>query len=217
MEAEDDDLMISGIQHFLFCKRQWALIHIEKQWQENILTSDGRFLHERADDPKLREKRGNSLLVHALHVRSNDLSIYGICDAVEFTKSETGAHLHGRKGLFQPEVVEFKHGREKHNLSDTYQLLAESMCLEEMLGVTIERGSLYYFATNKRVQIEFTNEMRADLKNVISEMRTYWQRRYTPKVKTGKWCERCSLAEVCLPVLMRKKSAKAYVESRLSE
>lgn len=217
MGIEDDDLMISGIQHFLFCKRQWALIHIEKQWQENLLTSDGRFLHERADDPKLREKRGDSILVHALHVRSDELGVYGICDAVEFTKSADGARLRGRKGLFQPEVVEFKHGREKHDLSDTYQLLAESMCLEEMLGVTIQYGSLYYFATNKRVQIEFTDEMRMDLKSVIGEMRTYWQRRYTPKVKTGKWCQRCSLAEVCLPILMHKKSAKAYVESRLSE
>ncbi|WP_461212785.1 CRISPR-associated protein Cas4 [Lacticaseibacillus sp. GG6-2] len=217
MYNEDDYLMISGIQHFLFCRRQWALIHIENQWQENTLTYDGRAKHERADSPKLKEKRGDKLIVHALRVHSSNLGIYGVCDAVEFTESEYGVRLSGRDQLYRPEVVEYKHGHQKRNLSDTYQLLAESMCLEEMLGGRINQGSLYYFETNQRVTVSFTEEMRTDLLSKIREMRQLWTKHYTPKVKTGAWCKRCSLSEICLPVLMKKRSAAKYVEGMLEE
>ncbi|WP_125705664.1 CRISPR-associated protein Cas4 [Lacticaseibacillus daqingensis] len=217
MYAEDDYLMISGIQHFLFCRRQWALIHIEHQWEENTLTYDGRAKHTRADTPSLREKRKDKLLVHAMRVHSSELGIYGVCDAVEFTESNDGMRLVGRSKRYRPEIIEYKHGHQKRDLSDTYQLLAETLCLEEMLGGRIDFGSLYYFETNQRVTIEFTEAMRQDLLDRLQEMRRLWKRQYTPKVKTGPWCKRCSLQEICLPALMKESSVAAYIEGRLDE
>lgn len=94
---DEDDLMLSGIQHFQFCKRQWALIHIEQQWEENVGTIEGQYLHRKADQPFLREKRGDKLIVRALPVKSVELGITGICDVVEFTRDDNGVQIQGRK------------------------------------------------------------------------------------------------------------------------
>lgn len=215
--TDDDMLMISGIQHFIFCRRQWALIHVEQQWVDNVLTYEGQNLHERADNPAFHEHRGDLLTIRALPVRSTMYGITGICDVVEFRDDPLGVRLRGHNGTYQPTVVEYKHGKPKHDLSDILQLLGESVCLEEMLGGKIEYGELFYFETRKRVRIDFDESLRQQFTTIINEMHQYWRRRYTPKVKTGPWCKRCSLAEVCLPELMKKKSATAYIEERLSE
>lgn len=111
--AEDDFLMLSGIQHFAFCRRQWALIHIEQQWAENVRTAEGALMHERAHDPKLKEKSKNMLVVHALPVSSENMGISGECDVVEFHKVEDGIRLYGHRGLYRIYPVEYKRGRTK--------------------------------------------------------------------------------------------------------
>ncbi|QVI35696.1 Dna2/Cas4 domain-containing protein [Lacticaseibacillus chiayiensis] len=136
--SEEDWLLISGIQHFVFCKRQWALIHIEQVWKDNVLTYEGTQLHTNTDDVTFKEKRKDLLVVRGLRVHSAELGISGICDVVEFNKSQDGVQLNGRKSRYQPLVVEYKHGHQKRDLSDTLQLVLETMCLEEMLGATID-------------------------------------------------------------------------------
>lgn len=217
MYEEQDYLMISGIQHFLFCRRQWALIHIEQQWQENVLTLEGQYLHEKADQPTIREKRKDRLIVRALPIHSPTLGITGICDVVEFMHDPNGVPLNGESGTFSPIPVEYKHGKPKQELSDILQLTAQAVCLEEMLVCEVPKGYLYYHETKRREEIEITPALREELQKNVAEMHQYWQRRYTPKVKTGNFCKKCSLQNICLPKLMNVQTVKSYLDRRLCE
>lgn len=148
---ECDFLQISGIQHFMFCRRQWALIHIEGLWAENLRTVNGEIFHERAHDPSLSEKRGDMITVRALRVFSSELGISGECDVVEFRRDdENGAKLRGRDGRWIPTPIEYKSGSSKVGDADRLQLCAQAMCLEEMLGVEIELGYMFYGETHRR-------------------------------------------------------------------
>lgn len=216
--VEDDFLMISGIQHFLFCKRQWALIHIEQQWQENVLTLEGQFLHEKADQPLLREKRGEKLIVRALPVHSYSLGVTGICDVVEFIQDKNGTPVLDYPGNYNVIPVEYKRGKPKNDLSDTMQLAAQAICLEEMLLCNkINVAYVYYHEIRHREEIALTEEIRNELKRNIEEMHSYFARKWTPKVKTGSFCKRCSLFDLCLPELNKNKSVKSYLERKLKE
>ena len=216
--VEDDFLMISGIQHFLFCKRQWALIHIEQQWQENVLTVEGQFLHEKADQPGLREKRGDKIIVRALPVHSYSLGVTGICDVVEFIRNSNGTPILDYPGNYNVIPVEYKRGKPKTDLSDTMQLAAQAICLEEMLLCNkINVAYVYYHEIRHREEIKLTDEIRNELKQNIEEMHQYFSRKWTPKVKPGSFCKRCSLIDLCLPELNKNKSVKSYLERKLKE
>lgn len=214
---EDEFLMLSGIQHFQFCKRQWALIHIEQQWEENVRTLEGQFLHERADQPFIREKRGNKLVVRAMPIQSSELKITGICDVVEFIKDESGIQLFGRDEKYVAYPVEYKRGKPKTNESDILQLTAQAMCLEEMLLCEIPVGYLFYNEIKQRVEVPISTYYREKVKEKVKEMYVYYQKRHTPKVKTGKFCKSCSLQHICLPRLMNKRSVKSYIEGLIEE
>ena len=115
----DELLPLSGIQHFLFCRRQWALIHVERQWQENALTAEGRIMHKRVDDPFFTETRNGVVTARAVPIASYRLGLVGVCDVVEFTESPEGVNLPGRAGRrYLPAPVEYKRGKEKHDHSD---------------------------------------------------------------------------------------------------
>ncbi|WP_367297760.1 CRISPR-associated protein Cas4 [Loigolactobacillus coryniformis] len=215
--TEDDFLMISGIQHFRFCRRQWALIHIEQAWQDNLLTFDGQILHTKADQPEIREKRNDKLIVRSLPVHSRELGLTGICDVVEFTEATDGVSIFGSHKKYLPQPIEYKHGHKKYDLSDTLQLLAQAVCLEEMLGCQISSGGVFYQKTRRREVIEFTANLREQLKKTTRLMHQYWTKRYTPKVKTGAWCKSCSLADICLPELLSKQTVQSYLRRRLDE
>ena len=144
MYAEDEYLALSGIQHYAFCPRQWALIHLEQQWSENVLTMQGNLMHERAHDEFSREKRGSMLIVRGLGIHSRNLGLSGKCDVVEFHRSSEGVPLAGEEGLWLPTPVEYKHGKAKRHDADRLQLCAQAMCLEEMLGADVPIGFLYY-------------------------------------------------------------------------
>ena len=157
---ENEYLQLSGIQHFCFCRRQWALIHLEQQWQENLLTAQGQLDHIRCHDDSLREKRGDLLTIRGMRVVSHTLRLNGICDVVEFHADVNGVPLQGRDGLWQPFPIEYKHGTAKQNNADQLQLCAEAIALEEMLVCTVPRGALYYAADRRREMVEFTSELR---------------------------------------------------------
>jgi len=212
----DDLLPLSGIQHFLFCRRQWALIHVERQWQENALTAEGRIMHNRADDPFFTETRNGVITARSVPIASYRLGLSGVCDVVEFTLSPDGVKLPSRDGLYLPAPVEYKRGREKRDPCDEAQLCAQAICLEEMLAVTIPRGYLYYGQTRHRVVVELTAELRDLVREMSDEMHAYFQRGYTPRVKTSKACRACSLADVCLPVLQEKvMPASKYIKQQI--
>lgn len=217
MYTEDEYLMLSGIQHFVFCRRQWALIHIEQQWEENYRTADGRVMHRNVHDAGFHEKRGDLVISRAMAVSSQRLGISGECDAVEFRKDSSGIEIFGLEGRYSVTPVEYKRGQPKEDSCDKMQLAAQAMCLEEMLCCRIDTGFLYYGETHRRLKVEINEQLRQDTENALREMHELFRKRYTPKVKRSKACNACSLKNICLPVLCSQKSAKDHILSMLEE
>ncbi len=208
---EEDYLQLSGLQHFAFCRRQWALIHIEDQWAENVRTVDGRIIHEHVHDQGSRESRGDLLIVRGLAIHSAQLGVSGQCDAVEFRRDPDGVPLQDRLGLWRPYPVEYKRGKPKEHSADELQLCAQAMCLEEMLCCSIPEGALFYGQSRRRTIVRFTPELRGQVRDSLAEMHELYRRHYTPKVKPSKACSACSLKELCLPKLMRNRKVSDYL------
>ncbi len=219
LEYTSEELLpLSGIQHFCFCRRQWALIHIERQWKENALTVDGKLMHDRVDDPFFTESRKDGIITRSLPVVSYRLGLNGVCDVVEFVPAADGVELRGRSGRFEPILVEYKLGKEKLDHSDEAQLCAQAFCLEEMLSVNISTGCLFYGRTRRRVEVEFTPELRSLVTKYSAEMHAYFKRGYTPQVKPSKACRSCSLADICLPDLQKKAiPASKYIQMHIDD
>ena len=214
---EDDWLQLSGLQHFAFCRRQWALIHIESQWAENYNTVDGNIMHERVHDQEFQESRGDRLTVRGLAIHSAELGVSGQCDAVEFFKDPAGVHLQGRDGLWLPYPVEYKRGKPKEHSADELQLCAQAMCLEEMLCCTVAEGALFYGEPHRRTAVSFTPQLRCEVQDSLAEMHRLYQSRHTPRVKPTKACNACSLKELCLPRLMNRKKVADYLAAAMEE
>ncbi len=214
---EDDYLQLSGLQHFAFCRRQWALIHIENQWAENLRTTEGELMHERAHDASLRERRGNVITMRGVSISSPVLGVSGKCDVLEFRADPRGIHLPETEGTWQPYPVEYKRGRTKENPADRLQLCAQAMCLEDMLCCEIPEGALYYGEPHRRDVISFSDELRHMVRENLEEMHRLYRRGYTPRVKPGKFCNACSLKSLCLPKLMKAQSAVGYILSAMEE
>lgn len=175
-DNEDDNfLMLSGIQHFQFCKRQWALIHIEQQWEENVRTIEGQHLHKKADQPFAREKRGDKLVVRGMPIKSEQLGITGICDVVEFIKDSAGVPISGAEGTYVAVPVEYKRGKPKSGDEDVLQLAAQAICLEEMLLCDIAVGYLFYNEIKHRVAIALTPELKNKARMIFTEMQEYYK------------------------------------------
>lgn len=216
-KRDDTYLLLSGIQHFQFCPRQWALIHIEQQWAENIRTIEGQALHQKADDPFQREKRKEKLIVRGMAIKSEQLNISGQCDVVEFIEDASGVPIHGTPGTFIPVPVEYKRGKPKINPADELQLAAQAMCLEEMLLCAVPIGYLYYHETKHRHPVPITKELRDLVLATVTKMNDYYNRRHTPRAKIGPHCNNCSLQEICLPRLTERESVADYMNRRLWE
>lgn len=214
---EEDYLQLSGLQHFAFCRRQWALIHIEGQWAENFRTVDGTLLHEHVHDQESRESRGDLLIIRGLAIHSAQMGVSGQCDVVEFRRDPAGVPLRGREGRWLPYPVEYKRGKPKEHDADELQLCAQAMCLEEMLCCEVPSGALYYGEPRRRTAVSFTPELRRQVQDSLIEMHQLYERRHTPKVKTSKACNACSLKGLCLPKLMSRKSAAAYLQGAMEE
>ena len=215
--SEEDFLSLSGLQHFVFCRRQWALIHIENQWKDNYRTVDGTLMHEKAHDRENEESRGNLLIRRGVSVYSAELGISGQCDVVEYRRSEDGIPLSGKDGLWQPYPVEYKRGMPKTDNSDKLQLCAQAMCLESMLCCDIPEGALFYGEIRRRETVLFTDELRAQVREQLAQMHELYKKGHTPKAKSAKRCSACSLKELCLPELTKKRSVSAYLKAALEE
>lgn len=216
---DDDLLMLSGIQHFMFCPRQWALIHVEQQWADNALTTEGSLLHQRVDDPLARQINNGVLTLRRVPLISHRLRLSGFSDAVEcrsVAEGEPGAvRLSGRDGWWSVLPVEYKHGREKADETDEVQLCAQCMALEEMNGASVRRGAIFYWQTRKRVYVDMTDALRGKTESLAAQM---WELmaegRTPPPVKTPK-CGRCSLRDICMPEETAGLSAKTYLKRTL--
>lgn len=209
--------MLSGIQHYAFCPRQWALIHIEQQWEENYFTVMGNIMHENVHDKEFTEKRKNVVITRGMPVFSRTLGVRGDCDVVEFHKDKDGIPLSNYDGTYQPIPVEYKRGKPKEHDADILQLCAQALCLEEMLVCRINSGFLYYGETRRRLEVVLDEELRLKVKDSFEKMHQLFDKNYTPKVKATKACKACSLSELCLPKLNKKISVADYLERNLDE
>lgn len=207
--------MLSGIQHFAFCRRQWALIHIEQQWADNYRTTAGELMHRRAHDEGSFEKRGKLLIVRGMRIASRALGLSGQCDVVEFHQDAGGVELFGYEGKWRPIPVEYKNGEPKEISADELQLCAQAMCLEEMFQTSIPEGYLYYGRNRRRSHVEFAEPLREQVRKMTEEMHQLFRRGYTPNVKPTKQCRACSLESLCVPKLQKVKTVREYIEHNI--
>ncbi|WP_029009606.1 CRISPR-associated protein Cas4 [Azospirillum halopraeferens] len=207
MEEDDDPVPLSALQHDLYCPRQCALIHVERQWAENRFTAEGRLLHEQVDAGG-RDERGGVQTVRALPLRSARLGLAGVADAVEF-------HPPGRR----PFPVEYKRGRPKAHRADEVQLCAQALCLEEMTGTPVPEGALFYGETRRRVPVAFDAGLRRLTEDTAAAVRALLRDgRTPPPVYEARKCGACSLAEACRPKrLTRPPPVAAWLAERLAD
>lgn len=206
MYNEDDLLMLSALQHLLFCPRQCALIHVEQLWIENRLTAEGRILHERVHTAA-KESRRTIRLEFDMPIRSLELGLIGRADVVEF-------HIQDN-GVWQPYPVEYKRGRPKKDDSDRVQLCAQALCLEEMLSVYVPTGALYYGKKKRRIEVEFDQDLRATTIEAARTLHDLFQNRRTPPPQYSRRCDNCSFVELCLPRTVGKKNKVANYMKRM--
>lgn len=220
MYTEEDMLMLSGIQHYMFCPRQWALIHLEQQWNENRLTMEGQLLHSNADNPEYRQKNGNTITLRSVRIASKRLGLYGLTDAVELlptSDGESGIRCKAYPGLWRPFPIEYKRGRPKHTPVDEVQLAAQAMCLEEMYGIDIDYGALFYGETRHREVISINSQLREQVIVNAEQMHKIIQTGDLPKASKGKYCKNCSLVDLCMPNIESCSSANTYLKKYLYE
>ncbi len=230
MRCDEEELLpLSGVQHLVFCERQAALIHVEGAWADNGLTVEGSYRHRRVHDvaPR-RERRGDLIIVRGLSLHSFELGLSGVADVVEFriaTDLEPsgpgglppGIRLPGTSGLWAPFPVEYKRGRPKSHPADEVQLCAQALCVEEMLGVYIPAGALFYGKEQRRVGVAFSPGLRASTLNAAHRFHELVRKGETPAADRGEKCESCSLVSLCVPEAMsRRRSVKRFVAAEIN-
>jgi CRISPR-associated exonuclease Cas4 len=207
----DETIALSALQHYLFCPRQCALIHVEQIWSENVYTAEGRVLHEQADKPGAQSRRGVRT-VTAMPLSNAELGIAGVADVVEFHRLEDE-----RAERAYP--VEYKRGKPKAHRADEVQLCAQAMCLEFMLKQSINEGALFYGKTRRRVVVPIDAELRALTISTIESVRSLVREGRTPPASyDARRCDSCSLIDDCRPhMLGRHASAQAWFEAQLED
>ncbi|HOX59260.1 MAG TPA: CRISPR-associated protein Cas4 [Verrucomicrobiota bacterium] len=220
MFDEDDLLPISALQHLAYCERQWALIHVESTWTENVLTVEGRHLHARVHevDP---EQRGSVRVARGLRLRSLAFGLSGQADVVEFHRLEgdeaAGASLPGVNGRWRPFPVEYKRGRPKRGNCDEVQLCAQALCLEEMLQAEVPAGALFYGRTRRRVEVRFQAGLREATLGLTRRLHELAGAAHTPAASFGPRCRRCSLIDRCLPRATSHRSVARYLSGAIPD
>jgi CRISPR-associated exonuclease Cas4 len=207
----DDFLPLSGLQHVVFCERQAALIHVERVWQENTATALGRIVHERADQPGRDHRRGVRV-VRAMPLLSHRLRVVGVADTVEYHRTAP------RSQAEIPFPVEYKRGRARSQLADQVQLCAQAICLEELHGIEIPEGALFYDASHRRVSVSFSNALREQTAAAAARMHELFAKRLVPSAKHGPHCKSCSLESICMPELTsRRDRVSSYLAQLVDE
>ena len=210
MYREDDLIPISALQHVMFCERQYALIHLEQAWEENLFTAEGRLLHERVDKEH-HEYRKLYKTEYGMAVRSLEYGLIGKADVVEFQKDPAG-------GYISIEPVEFKRGRNKEEDYDRVQLCAQAFCLEEMFKTEVTQGQFYYLQEHRRTQLLFNTKLRQRTEKLIIRIREIINKQQTPQaVYNKKKCDRCSLIDICMPKALDEggKNISRYIRNSI--
>ena len=200
---EEELIQLSALQHFVFCPRQCALIHIEQVWSESGLTAEGRIMHERVHEQD-RESRGDVRIEYGLPLRSMRLGLVGKADVVEFHRLD--------KNKWQPFPVEYKRGKPKIDHCDLIQICAQAMCLEEMLSVSVSKGAVFYGRTRRRLDVVFDDNLRRETEEAARKTHELIASGVTPAPVYEKRCDSCSLIGECMPKTMEKsRSVKRYL------
>jgi CRISPR-associated exonuclease Cas4 len=207
MHAEDDLLMISALQHLLFCPRQCALIHLEQIWTENRLTAEGRLMHEHVHEAG-SDSRGAVRIEYDMPLRSLRLGLSGRADVVELRRQPDKT--------WQPFPVEYKHGKPKKDDSDLVQLCAQALCLEEMLGCSVPAGAFYYGAKKRRTEVAFDERLRRVTEDAAARLHELLSGTITPQPEYSKRCESCSLIDTCLPQTSGKRGRVSNYMERMT-
>lgn len=200
---DDSAIALSALQHYLYCPRQCALIHVEQLWAESRHTAEGRILHEKADKPRMERRKGVRTVM-AMPLSEMQLGITGIADVVEFHKTPDGEHAF---------PVEYKRGRPKAHRADEVQLCAQALCLESMLGQPVEAGALYYGEARRRTDVRFDDELRQLTCSTIAAVRSMLDSGTTPTARySHRLCDACSLLDLCQPRLLgRPQTVNAWL------
>jgi len=194
-----DPIYLSRLQHYLFCPRQFALIELEDIWIENQFTAEGQVLHQRVDQPE-QQKRGDIRTAWALRLANEELGIEGVADVVEYHKQADGTET--------PYPIEYKRGKPKTHRADEVQLCAQALCLEEMHGITVPDGALFYGEVRRRHEVIFDDVLRDLTLQTILACRAIVQTKITPKAQyNAKKCKNCSLIDQCHPKNFGKSAA----------
>lgn len=220
MYTEEDMLMLSGIQHYMFCPRQWGLIHLSQEWEDNRLTVEGQLLHENVDNPFYRQKNGDRITLRSVQIASHKLGLYGIADAIELLPADSAnnAITHNKyPGFWYPYPIEYKRGHHKPDECDEVQLTAQVICLEEMYGIHIEYGAMFYGETRRREIIHINEQLRKLTFECASAMHYYWNRQNLAKARKTARCKKCSLIDICLPHLEQQSNVSDYLKRYLYE
>ena len=218
MYMEDEYIQLSALQHFLFCPRQCALAYVEFVWEENALTMQGHMLHDKVHNEE-NETRGDTLVCRGVRLSSSMLGLSGQADVVEFHRcsENEGAVILGKKGFWKPFPVEYKRGKQKRDNCDAVQLCAQAMCLEEMLGIDINVGALFYGSVRKRVGVEFSDALRCETEKTALKLHKMINEGITPKPEFNKKCKQCSLIDKCMPAVFSKKKSRSYLNKIFEE
>lgn len=219
--SDENLLMLSGIQHIAFCERQWALIHVEQQWSENVKTVEGHYLHEKTDDPFAGESRGDLLILRAVPLISRRLGLTGRADVVELYRTETEPSdrtivVESKPGRWLVIPVEYKRGKPKADECDEVQLCAQAYALEEANNIVITKGYLYYGETRHRHEVIFSDELRKRTEELASRMHELFDAGITPRPHLASYCKSCSLFNICIPGINKNaQSVNRYIEQCL--
>lgn len=209
MFEEKDLLPLSALQHFLYCERQAALIHIEQVWLDNIWTVEGSHLHKKVV-MGVSESRVQIRTARDVPLRSLALGLVGRADVVEFHRAsladQDATQVGGWPGRWRPLPIEYKRGKPKRHQADEVQVCAQGLCLEEMLGIRISQGALFYGQTRHREEVKFDSALRAATVDAARRFREMFELRSTPAAVYERWkCQKCSLLEVCRPQAPRHR------------
>ena len=198
MAEEADPIMISALEHWSYCPRQCALIHVEQAFDENLYTMRGQAVHKRVDEPESEIVDGVRA-ERAVPLWSKRLGLIGKADVVEF-HSDT------------PCPVEYKHGPRREKEHDDLQVCAQAMCLEEMMGKEVPRGAIYHHSSRRRRELVFTTELRRHVEEAITGIRLMLESGTLPPPVNDRRCEHCSLKESCMPsVIGEQERARVLV------
>lgn len=202
---EDERFPISSLKQFMYCKRRFALMYINCDWGENYKIAEGDLLHKRVDDPYFNEKRGDIHISRSVPIFSESLHLYGVADIIEFIKDENGIELPNKKDRWRINLVEYKNGKPEKSNADNFQLCAQALCLEEMFQTSIESGDIFYGKIKRRVKVELTDCLKAQVRMQVENMKRFLATQKIPIKDDAQNCSLCSLVDVCIPSAFGKQ------------